>query len=190
MGEAALALGGAECLWDDLRELEENVLGEPWPWLVGACNEAGADWPRRLDHWASYHPEKFLTVCSPGAGGAWIERRREAGHPDGYTLWSSRAEEIVDRTIGMEGGSSGLLVVRVLLKVGAERVVLCGMPMDERPHYHDGHGGEPWDHADMHWKEWERQRDLLAGRVRSMSGRTRRELGYPDREWIMGEEGE
>lgn len=185
----ALILGGAECVWDDVEELEEEVLGREWPGLVIATNDAGADWPRRLDHWVSFHPEKFLEVMPPGNTGAWVEERRRNGHPDGAVLWARRAEHIVDRLVEpWDGGSSGLLACVVAHELACTRGVLCGVPMDRRPHYHRGHGGEPWKWADKHWREWETNEDRIQGWVRSMSGRTEVMLGRPTLDWLTREE--
>lgn len=63
--------------------------------------------------------------------------------------------------------------------------VLCGMPMDERPHFHGGRGRRAWTDADFHWDVWLRFRHLL-GRARSMSGRTRELLGAPTAEELLG----
>ncbi|MFP3947088.1 MAG: hypothetical protein ACLFWG_00025 [Longimicrobiales bacterium] len=187
----AMILGGAECLWDDVAELERMV-GGVWPGVVIAVNNAGVDWDRPLDHWVSMHPEKFHRECKPGKGGEWIRRRRERGHPDGYVTWARReVPTLADRQVEVwAGGSSGLLAVAVADILNCPLAVLCGVPMDRRPHYHDVWDGKPWVHADAHWPAWTSNEDRLQGWVRSMSGRTREFLGYPDREWLtMREEG-
>lgn len=86
-------------------------------------------------------------------------------------------------------GTSGLGAVLVAVGLGYERIVLCGLPLDDGPH-----NGEP------HWRtthfatseaapsgnsginsHWKRARDLACdGKVRSMSGRTREWFGAPE----------
>lgn len=185
-----MVLGGAAGVWRDVGRLEE-LLGRPWDGVVVACNEAGVDWPRELDHWASFHPEKFIRVCPPGEdSGDWVVRREERGHPGGFELWSTRADHIVDRVIdAKEGGSSGLLAVRVAQAKGMLRIALCGVPMTVTPHYHGAHGGRDWKHAAKHVRVWYRAKEAgTLDDVRSMSGRTQRVLGTPTREWLLGEE--
>lgn len=174
-----LVLGGADCVWDDLRALE--AMAGPWPGTVVAVNTIGALWPHRLDHWATLHPEKM---------GLWIEARAENGHPPGFTIWaheldrwhSKRGRELVDRTlpVPMKTGSSGLFAVDVARAVGCERVVLCGVPMTASPHFGRS---EAWPEADRYWPRWvERLAELSS--VRSMSGRTRDLLGAPSPGWL------
>jgi hypothetical protein len=170
----ALVLGGADCLWDDVRGAEQCASNP----LVVACNNAGVVWPGRLDHWATLHPEELR----------WrIERRAERGHPNGYETWTRpyahgmKDRERVCRHVltGWSEGSSGFLALGVALQV-ADKAILCGIPMDERPHF-DRVGG--WESADKHWGAWLDRAPSIEGRVRSMSGRTRDLFGAPDEEW-------
>lgn len=182
----AIILGGADCVWDDLGILEDEILGHPWRDLVIAVNDAGIHFRRTVHHWVTLHPEKFERVLEPGNTGEWLARRMALGHPGGMTLWSRRAEHIVDRKLEKwdNDGGSGLLAVAVAERLGCGRVVLCGMPMDKRPHYHDAHDGEPWQDVEKHWRGWMRQKHRIDGWVRSMSGRTRKMFGYPTPHWL------
>lgn len=172
----ALVLGGADCLWDDV-EAVEQLIGKPWPGPVVACNEAGAHWPRRLHHWATFHPENFAQ---------WETLRRQLGHPPGYVRWSNRnVPEQADRLVqDWGGGSSGLIAVNVAMDMGW-RSVLCGVPLEERPHFHDRDDGRPWKYANVHIKRWERNQQKLQGKVKSMSGATRQLLGAPTAQWLL-----
>ena len=183
-----VVLGGAETLWDDLSRLEE-IIGGTWPGVVIAVNDAGVDYPHRVDHWVSYHPEKFLRVCPPGDTGEWEARREAAGRNTDYLLWSHRAKHIVDRIIPRHGGSSGQLAVEVGLDhLGLRRVVLCGVPMERRPHYHDAHDGKPWTGARHHWPWEDEFVDRWRQDLRSMSGNTRSTFGAPTLPWLRGTE--
>lgn len=87
-------------------------------------------------------------------------------------------------------GTSGLGATLVAIGLGYERIVLCGMPLDDGPH----NGEPPWRRTKFESSEaagpantrkpdkhWERARDLaFDGKVRSMSGRTREWLGAPE----------
>lgn len=184
-----MVLGGAQCLWADVQALE-RLVGGPWPGLVVAVNDAGVDWPRQLHHWVTMHPEKFHRVLPPGDTGAWEARRRANGYPGGYVRWARRDQHLVDRVVECWAGArnSGLLALRAAQAIGCSRAVLCGVPMDRRPHYHGAHGGEPWRWADRHWQGWLAHHHHLVGWVSSMSGRTRQLLGAPTLQWI--EQGE
>jgi hypothetical protein len=179
-----MVLGGASCVWTDVGRLEALV-GGPWPGLILATNTAGADWPYRLDHWVTFHPEKLHAADPTDGSGDWLRIRRERGFPGGFKTWARRAPDLVDEVLEpWGGGSSGHFGVRVFHHVGCTRVVLCGVPMTETGHYHREHDGAPWKHADLHWKSWLRHYHRIDGWVRSMSGRTADKLGRPDMHWL------
>lgn len=191
---AALVIGGAECVWDDVDALEAMV--GRWSGLVLAVNDVackrdertGRCWPRRIDHFCTLHAEKVA---------GWKRQRRElvaslGRSPDWdfYETWSCGKRAPVDRHFtGMTGGSSGLYAVSVALHLGCERVVLAGVPVDARRNAFRN---------ETEWKAYRRYTDgwvgrdrvplpQLAERVRSMSGWTRSLLGAPTPGWIHGE---
>lgn len=166
----ALVLGAAASLWSDL-----DALG-PWPDVVIAVNRAGVAYQGRLDHWVTLHPE-FLA--------GWLTER--GGTP---VTWCQRAHagapvDIVPQRIPPHG-SSGLFAVRIALRIlGARRVVLAGMPIDDGPHFYDAGGVRSGPSFTGYRPEWIRaHRQEFGGRVRSLSGWTRMRLGAPDREWL------
>ena len=80
------------------------------------------------------------------------------------------------------GGSSGLLATRVAVAdLNSPKVVLCGVPQDDRAHF-DRPG--KWRHADSFVESWEAIVPRIRDRVRSMSGWTREVFGAPTREWL------
>lgn len=161
----ALILGGADCLWCDLGALEV------WkPDVVIATNDAIAAYPDRIDHAVTLHPEKLVR---------WrMERWKNRGNGD-YETWSRPdTPDGVDRTLsGWSSGSSGMLAVGVALSVGADSVVLAGVPMQAgAAHFFDP---SPWNDVWHHREAWEKRADELRGRVWSLSGWTRDLLGAP-----------
>lgn len=164
----ALVLGGAGSVWDDIETALD--LGEYD--MVVACNDIGAHWPGRLDHWVSLHPDRL-----PG----WEAWRIKRGLPFGYVTWGHRPHSAVKRSTPDWGGSSGLLAAKVALEQGATRVVLAGVTMSGQA----GHfvRKAPWQAASGFQKAWTRNRDALAN-VRSVSGWTRELLGAPSAEWL------
>lgn len=181
LARVALILGGASTLWADVASLE-GFIGRPWPGIVVACNEAGVYWPRRLDYWTSFHPQFFPL---------WEKERFARGGPRGYVRFARRGiPGLADRSVRpWGGGSSGLLCVAVAkVELALPRGVLCGVPLDDRPHFHDRDKGKSWKAADQHWRIWEPHIDGLRGWLRSMSGRTRKVFGAPTMRWLNGEE--
>ena len=186
----ALILGSAACLDADL----EAFFALPVrAFIVVACNDAGWRWPGTLHHWFTLHPERFSE---------WEPRRAALGHPPGYVRWTVHANESaggpVDRTMacetpGMRGdGTSGLSAAWLGWKL-VGRGVLCGVPLDRRPHMPGATALGPFETADAAADEarlararavWERDTPLFRGRLRSMSGWTRELLGSPTEEWL------
>lgn len=160
----AVILGGAACLWDDLK-----ALGDISDAIVIAINDAGVDYPDRIDHWASLHPNKFPE---------WKRRRAEKGGNSDFLTWGELDPALVDRIrIGWSHGSSGLFAVGVGWGLGADPIILCGVPMQKsQAHYFDP---LPWDGAPVHVPAWKQRRYTMKGRVFSMSGWTRELLGAP-----------
>lgn len=180
----ALVLAGAECVWDDLSELE-TMIGARWtagPIIV--INDLGAIFPRPFQHWVSLHTERLRE---------WVALRVANGLPGGMTLWGKhnphRDSHLSYRfRPHRNGGSSGMLAVDVAEKgLGHSRVVLCGVPMDKRPHFRESvvhQAGAPWNSWNAHLNGWKRYREELVPIVRSMSGWTRETFGPPTLEWL------
>lgn len=170
----ALILGSGASLFEDL-----EALG-PWDGLVIAVNRAGAVHAGGLDHWVSLHPDQL---------GAFMAERAAAGLPSAGATWSDRAHPgvRVDRVVTdlERTGSSGLFAVRLALHhLGAGRVVLAGMPIDNAPHFYDGprRSGPGFVPYRPFWRA--AARSGFAGRVRSLSGWTAGLLGRPDAGWL------
>jgi hypothetical protein len=175
----ALVLGGALCLQDDLALAAQLVPLEEC--AVVAVNDAGFWYPGPLTAWVSMHAEEFP------------ERERirsDRGYPGGYTRWTrpypagmKHLERHVDGLLGGWNGSSGLLGVGVaIVELGADPVMLCGIPLDDRAHFN--RKGR-WEGCYRYRLGWEERMTDLCGRVRSFSGWTREVLGEPTREWML-----
>lgn len=175
----ALALGAADCLPEDLDEARKLV--DPAECLIVAANDAGFMWHGHLDHWATLHPEEL-----------WLRKRKRAelGLDDDYETWTrpypwglkKEREELCDHVLGgYDGGSSGLLAVGVALEKGADRIILCGMPMDQRRHVVRK---RPWIPANGYRDRWIELHHKLAPVVRSYSGWTRERFGEPTGGWL------
>lgn len=189
-GRIALILGGADCVWEDVGAARALVRD---PVFI-AVNDAGAHWEGHLDHWVTLHPEKLVGKYHHTYNRdslSWERQRAERGYPGGYETWSRRNPGWVDYIIGHWGaGSSGLYAVTVALHLGL-RAILCGVPMDARPHFAGATGAEDedgnWAEWEQHRSKWRDKRHVIAGRVKSMSGWTRELLGAPTPAWIHGD---
>lgn len=183
--DAALILGGASCLESDVEEWLSEWGGGPWDGLVVAINDVGIVVTSRLDHWVTLHANKFPN---------WEALRREK-HPDAptdYITWgrpdAMHYAQSTERVIGT--GSSGMFAAQIAItRLRCRRVVLCGVPMTRTPHFDASvvHvAGRPWREAESYWKNgWAKHQDMLRGKVKSMSGRTRELLGAPTRRWVL-----
>lgn len=193
----ALVLGGAKSVWRDVAVLETMIDGF-WPGLVIAVNDVGCVWPRRLDHWVTLHHEKLaldLGWRNPDGGPhGWLALRDVNGHPDGYQVWGHvrKGTYAPDNFVRQwDSGSSGLLGVALAYQLGCTKVVLAGVPMDDRPHFAESvvhHPRQRWTSVRSHWEAWRKNLTRLRERTRSLSGRTRAELGAPSMGWLMDSE--
>lgn len=178
-GRAALVIGGGQRVFEDI----DTALSLFTPDIVLAVNDIGTKYQGRIDHWCSMHPEKF---------GAWSEARERAGlEPVGkyWTAVHKEAPEHFKREVYPGGGSAGLAVA-VARKMGAEKIVLAGVPLSEEPHFFDE---VPWHAKEVnayrrHWKMLTR---YWADCVRSVSGGWTEEVyGRASRDWIEGRDHE
>ncbi len=176
----ALVLGGASCLWQDIRALRKIL--DPAECVIVAVNDAGVRWPGKLDHWATLHPEELW----------WRrDRRIHYGYNPSCVTWTrsypigmEHLQRICDRQIGgvWTQGSSGLLGVGVAWAgLGIRSVILAGIPMDGGTRL-DRTGG--WASHGTFRAAWEESQALLSRGVRSLSGWTRDLLGEPTTEWL------
>lgn len=169
----AIVLGGAASVWDELAAALDLAPDA----VMVACNHAARDLDGRLDHWVTMHPE-LLPM--------WIKARASAGRPPAGQLWSARhrPSPVPVNTIPTVGGSSGLLSAMVALKVGADRVMLCGIPIHQNGRHYDR--SVRWIEARQYLAAWTKQLPVLAGKVRSFGGETGKMLGTPTKDWLDG----
>jgi len=90
--KTALVLGGASCLWDDIRAYTGPVDG------CVACNDAGAEWPGDLNGWASLHPQFFIRK-------GWLEKRQG---PPPKRIFAHHAANKAVLSRRMAGGAAGI----------------------------------------------------------------------------------
>jgi hypothetical protein len=175
----ALIFGRARHVWDEITYARS--LGEFG--CIIAVGRAGADYPGFIDHWVSFHAELFEK---------WTETRRARHFPlSPIMYWTAIASGRVRAAycnglrvneIKCEGGSSGLIAVKVARQLGCDRIVLAGIPMTAEAGHYDDH--DLWAEAEVHRKVWEQQLDELRPLVRSCSGWTQERFGQPTQQWL------
>lgn len=183
LNRIALVVAGAECVFDDLNA----ALALFTPDRVYAVNDIGAHL-ETLHAWCTLHPE-FMDK--------WEADRRRRGLPDGYeivapleNMGEHNNKGNVTRRVSYRwdetttsSASSGMFAVKVALHDGYDRVLLVGLPLDTSNHFARG---RPWLERASFIRGFENATPHLLGRVKSMSGHTRRVLGAPCAEWLAG----
>ncbi len=163
-----LIMGGGRRLWDDVARVH------PWSGDVMAVNDVGQFWHGAVAHWATLHPEYL-----PG----WRFYRQRHCYGEGKLpiCHAPKVKEGVDQAWQLQryGGTSGLFACWIGLMLGYSEIVLAGLPMDNGGHFFD----PPWVGTDNEDRgiaiEWDEAVPLFAGRIKSLSGRTRDWLGAP-----------
>jgi len=162
-----IILGSAPCLMDDLDAM-------PWICLydyMAIGLDAVDRYPAGLKYVATFHPAEITD----------IRKRREVygGNTD-YKVISHEPQntDIVIEDWWKPSGSSALLGVQAAIRLGYDRIILCGCPLQGK----DRHGG---DYHTMFSKGWNDRIKEIKDHVRSMSGWTRELLGVPTEEWII-----
>lgn len=175
----------AACIWDDLERFgarddsgpRGRVRKDGWDFLT--VNKLVETFPGTVEHGYSNEPkilDRFIAARRQ-------EYTREFGPPKNTHSCNRGA-----RWHWPWGGhgTSGLGAVLVGLGLGYERVVLCGLPLDDGPHNGEPHwrrtafqsseaAGSAGGDKDRHWKR--AMEAAFDGKVRSMSGRTKHWLG-------------
>jgi len=174
--DVALCVGGGN---DPLAEYEAArrmcvAYGKTWQTFV--CNDTIAIFPDPIDHAVTLHPDKF-----PG----WMRHRLNANLNDPPRKWAHRSYiGFTDWTKDWQG-SSGLFMVKIARELGYTHIIGCGIPMTVE----GGHITRKmrWNAAHGFQRGWNSRWDTLRPYVRSMSGWTRENLGYPTGGWLKSD---
>lgn len=174
-GRTALIIAGGSRVKEDIN----TALTMFTPDIVIAVNDIGAEYHGPVDHWVTNHPEKMVN---------WQAKRAENGFAPAGRIWTvtHKAEKYPYQHVVNPGGGSSATAVAVAREMGAERIVLAGVPLTSTPHFFDN---VPWDHKEVahYQRHWMRQKMTMIHCVRSVSGGfTEKHLGRPTREWIEG----
>ena len=182
-GKSLVVCGDAQGVWDDLEAFgcksthqRGRVEKAGWDFLV--VNKLGELFPGNIEHWFSNEPNilhKYIAARRP-------EYQREFNGPEHTHSCNNGAKF---RWPWGGHGTSGLGATLTGIGLGYDRIMICGIPLDDGPHNGEPHwrncrfktseaAGNVNTGINAHWKN-----AILYGfdgKVKSMSGRTK--------EWI------
>ena len=184
--KVAIICGSANGLWEDLAAAVDILPMEAMP-SIAALNIAGIFLPH-VDDW-------FITAMDNVAPMAHL-RERATIHGD------RGAAEVCLHSPGREGlppmmeghkywsiptkGTIAMFAVRVLSSLGCRRMILAGVPLDDKAGYFYQPPWEAFGMSSESREYWSESSNHIKPYVRSMSGWTRELLGAPDEAWIQG----
>ncbi len=163
--------GGAACVWDDLQQCGVRGDADNNGYHVMCVNDIVMHYPGKVLHAFSNDAQMFE---------AWLGARRrqlaKAFGPVEYVhTCNNRHAKYSWPWPG--NGTSALGAVHTGLAMGYRKIILCGIPLDDGPHYFS----PPWEKTNFsrevpgngQMKYWFKVSRHWQGRVTSMSGRTK-----------------
>lgn len=160
-------IGRAPCWdFDFSRFCQFNI-----PFDIGAI---GLDCPYEgdIEYFFTYHPNDIKQ---------YNEKRKQKGLSLNYTIVSHvfDKDNIVSQTEPWESpsGSSAMLGTLFSMRIGYEKIVLCGCPLE-------GNNDKGFSYKPFR-KGWMTRKDKVVNKVRSMSGWTAEFLGKPEKDWFL-----
>lgn len=140
---------------------------------IMVINYTGDYFPRPFQHWVSLHPD-IIAAGRPYK--AW-----------NFTAHSNRRHKGIDKVWNYEtyGSDSGLFACHVALKLGYDKIILCGIPLDSSRKFFEMK--EMPNHqfdTTVNLQIWRSEVPVFENKIRSMSGNTKEMLGAPTKEWL------
>lgn len=170
-----IIVGSAPCAGEDLVFCRERFQTDPDSVMLIGLDSV----EKYLGHavyFATYHPSDI---------GPAFDRRKAAGGNTDYMIIAhqphieqSTGQDLVDLIIPFEPptGSSALLGVLAGIKLGYEKIIVCGCPLT-------GKNADQYDYANFR-AGWTAKLAMIKDKTRSMSGWTMELLGAPTEEWL------
>lgn len=162
-----LICAGAQSVWRDINEYSVNAVAY---YHLMAVNDIGMFLPHQLEHWYSNHGDQLP---------AWMQVRAFHHQQARYVHTAKHQRNGIPWPVPTSGTST-LSAVYVALCLGYDRIILCGAPLDNSPHFFEGASAVTNFSAEGQHDIWDRaNREIFEGRVKSMSGASRAILGAP-----------
>lgn len=186
-GKNLVVCGDAIGVWNDLEAFgcrsderpKGRVRKDGWDFLT--VNKLVETFPGSVEHCYSNQPHLLNQFVAA--------RRQEYAQEFGPPRHTHSIMEGANHRWPWGGhGTSGLGAVLVGLGLGYDRIVICGIPLDDGPHNGEPHwrkttfqsseaSGSKNGGKDRHWENAINK--AFGGKVKSMSGRTKEWLGAP-----------
>lgn len=181
--KAALVVGCGTGVWEEVEAAKRLVKFD----AVYCVKLAGVHWKGGRFTWATLHPE-FMDD--------YEKQRADLGYHWDYEIVAplpgevgmhgkkgNIARRVTYRYPGMNASaSSGGYAAKVALDDGFEKVILAGVPMRQEDNHFTR--GKPWLQRDGFINGFNLSLPHFKGRVKSLSGWTREQLGEPTKEWL------
>lgn len=189
----ALVVGCSRLVWDEVKAAQALATFD----RVYCVKLAGVRWPDGDFTWVGLHPEVMDD---------YEKRRAGLGLPKGYEIVAPLSHEIgvhgnkgnVARRVSYlwsddgHSAGSGIYGAKVAMHDGHKKIVLAGIPMDpEAGHFmikdKNVQGilrGPVWKDFPAFVTGYTEALPRMKGKVKSMSGRTAKDLGMPTAEWL------
>lgn len=189
--KTVLITGDGDCLGDDVTRFE--AFGVPHD--VYCVNRSMLWFERPINHWAAVDCEESMWFTENlnskiGGNGHKILRHCIGILPYGFDVFW-RAANFNDMTPTGQHlwqGNSVFLAILSSLKMGYEKVILAGVPLDTNKHWYDPEGlkGPNWlGRVYRQWMDFQLEHPK-ADNIRSMGGYSAFILGKATKEWING----
>ena len=189
--KTVLITGDGGCLPQDVKEFESWDITHD----LFCVNRSMLFFQRQVNHWAAVDYEEGMWF------GKHIHKDLEPDHkilrhtigvfPRAFDVYWQQDVEFqneIQKRVWI--GNSGLFAIFVALKIGYEKIVIAGMPLDNNPHWYDPDSdvGPQWHGlAFANWIDFKRMRPNDADKVRSMNGYTEFILGQATKKWARGD---
>ncbi len=163
-----IVIGSGRCVWDDLART--NTVCRD----VMCINDIGMHYPGPIRHW--YSNDGVMLKY-------WHQARRPEYNKDIKLHSNNGAGGSIDPSIRVwewVHGNSGINAVKTALALGYDKVIVCGMPLDDSGHYFDSPWGVTNYNNNSVLDDWVRYAVECRGKVISVSGNLRRILDDGD----------
>lgn len=178
-GKTLIIAAGGGCVWDDLKAFgypsdpghDVMCVNDMISYFPGKVKHAYSNDAKMLPHWVNARRPKYV---------------REYGGPRHVYTCGVKGHHSSTVFLPWPGhGTSGLNAVYTGLWLDYDTIVLCGVPLDNGPHFFEA----PWvcsnflnevtetDRGPRYWENAAKR--VFDGKVKSLSGRTRDLLGSP-----------
>lgn len=192
--KSALVIGCSANVWEDVKAA--NALGKYD--AIYCIKQMGIHYSKKFDVWVTLHPEVMdvyeiqrKALSFPGGYQIVAPLPHELGMHGAKGNIARRVSYLWDQESNASAGS-GLYGAKVAMEDGFDRIVLAGVPMTAEgghflPNSRNVSGqirGDTWIGQSSFVVGMELAIPHLIGKVKSMSGLTKKALGAPTEDWL------